>query len=403
MGLHVPFMITLPRMDPMLWLTLRVCLIGVCLQGYSNGGQLHVTRLPSLPQALSNNAVTSVLHADGTATLYSFMGIRNPRQSNTITAASYRLDLPGGVWVAIRNAPTLNNRAKIGANAVTVAGSVYLIGGYTVSGFAERTEKRFFKYDPQADNYVELAPVPFEVDDTITGVYQDRYLYLVSGWHGPINDNTLRVQIYDTQTNTWSQGSPLPGPNTGLFGHTGTLLGDRWVVTDGVKVAGHFQISSSVYVGSIDPEQSGAIDHIVWTESSAHPGFPTYRAAGSQGPDELGRFLLLGGTTNPYNFNGTGYNGQPAMPLDQALAYAPQSSSWETLELTGDLMPTMDHRGLVRVPGGWATIGGMTAPGISTSEVLKYEIVPEPAIDGRWLVILAVGYFGFPGRRTRWK
>ncbi len=141
------------------------------------------TELPSLPISVSNNAVTSVDSGDGTTTIYSFMGIINPLDADTITPLSFRMTLPGGEWESIADAPLLNGLAKIGANAVTVAGEVYLIGGYSVDGFSETTEYRLFRYDVDADIYVELAEIFFEVDDTITGVYQDRYLYTVSGWH----------------------------------------------------------------------------------------------------------------------------------------------------------------------------------------------------------------------------
>lgn len=356
-----------------------ICLIFLGA-GSTHADWLQVGRLPALPQAISNNAVTSVQRADGRVTLYSFMGIRNPRQSSTITPASYRLDMPGGAWVPIRNAPLLNNRAKIAANAVAIAGSAYLIGGYTVQGFNERTEHRLFRYDEAADQYHELATVPFPVDDTVTGVFQDRFLYLVSGWHGPVGDNTPRTQVYDTLTNVWTEATPLPGPGSGLFGHSGTLIGNRLIVLDGVRTNGGFQISDKVFIGTIDPLNTGDIHHIEWTELPAHTGAPTYRAAGSQGGDEHGRLLILGGTENPYNYNGTGYNGQPSQPLSQALAFDPATLSWQSMEMRGNPLPTMDHRGLVRIAGGWATIGGMVGPGISTSEIVTYTLVPEPCL-----------------------
>lgn len=330
------------------------------------------TELPRLPMTIANNAVTSVDHGDGTTTVYSFMGIEVPTMSSTITPASFKLFVPGGTWESIADAPLLNNKAKIGANAIAVAGEVYLIGGYTAGG-AEVTEPRLFRYDPAGDEYVELAEVPVEVDDTVAGVYADRYIYLVSGWHGPFNNNVPNVQVYDTQTDVWVQATPIPAPLPGLFGHAGTIIGDRVVYMDGTKTSGGFTISDRVFVGRIDA--GAGVTEIAWGEVAVHPGSPTYRAAASQGAGVDGRMLLVGGTDNPYNFNGFGYNGQPSLPLDQVLAYDPVADDWETISTVGVHVPTMDHRGLVRAGDCWVTVGGMVAPGLATDRAFRLRVL----------------------------
>jgi hypothetical protein len=117
--------------------------------------------------------------------------------------------------------------------------------------------------------------------------------------------------------------------------------------------------------------------------------------------------LMLGGTDNPYNVSGHGYNGQPSFPLDQALLFDPISFDWQTVSIVGDYIPTMDHRGLVRAGDGWATIGGMTEPGVVTDRVVLF-LVPEPsgillivAIIGAWVVSRSAG--SLPRKRTRGK
>ncbi len=322
--------------------------------------------LAPLPFPVSNNAVTSVDNGDGTWTVFSFMGIRTPTNPQTITSASYKLTIPGTGWEPIADAPLLNGRAKIGANAVAVAGEVYLLGGYTAVG-GEVTEPRLFRYDPAGDAYVQLADVPREVDDTVTGVYQDRYIYLVSGWHGPINSNVSNVQIYDTQTGAWIQATPIPAPLPGLFGHAGTVIGNRIVYMDGARIGPQFPISARMFVGIIDPLGAGEIATIAWTEVAAHPGSPAYRAAGSQGGTLDGRMLLVGGTDNTYNISGIGYNGVPSQPLDQVIAFDPLTDERSELTALGQHAATMDHRGLVRIGECWATVGGMTAPTVATA------------------------------------
>ncbi|HED53845.1 MAG TPA: hypothetical protein ENJ00_06555 [Phycisphaerales bacterium] len=330
--------------------------------------------LPSLPEAVSNNAVTSVDHGDGTWTIYSFMGIRPPALGLAqATLESRKLDWPGGVWEPIADAPAdSRGRAKIAASAVTVAGEVYLIGGYSPAR-NEITEKRLFRYNQDTDDYTELAPVPFEVDDTVPAVYQDRYIYLISGWHGPANDNIANVQLYDTHLDTWQQCTPIPGPFDGLFGHTGGISGDTLLYCDGAVSNGGFLISDSFYTGVIDPNDP---TQIAWTKRPPHPGEPTYRAAAGQGTLDHGSVLIVGGTDNPYNTSGGGYDGNPSLPLHQVLAYTPDSDRWTVLHIAGDKPDTMDHRNLVRLGDGWAIVGGMTSPQHATATCWMLTIEP---------------------------
>ncbi len=373
--------------------------------------ELCVTRLPNLPEHLTNNAVTSVQNSDGSYSLYSFTGIAGETVLGTnAMLRAYRLDTSGGGWTAIADAPGIrvgqNPRPKVGASAVTVAGEVYLLGGYSIPG-AEITERRFYRYDPVADDYVELADVPTEVDDTVVGVFQDRYIYTVSGWHGPSNNNTQEVQVYDTLNNTWENATSIPGPFRGLFGHAGGLIGDKIIAFDGVKTTGgNFTIDDSVLVGQIDPND---LTNISWQELPAHPGAPTYRAAASQVATADGRLLVIGGTDNPYNYTGIGYDGIPADPLDQALLFDPETGVWEELAMVGDPLATMDHRGLVSVGDNmWATIGGMVEPRIATNEVVLYQLVddghvcgvPEPAGGSAYWLAAAV-WFGLRRRKLR--
>lgn len=327
--------------------------------------------LAPYPHPITNNAVTSVCDG-GTCTIYSFMGMTDPTDTSTITAKSYKLTSPGtGSWIPIADAPLLSDKAKIAASAVNCAGDVYLIGGYTAAGFLEVTEHRLFRYDPTGNTYAQLADVPTEVDDTVAGVYQERYIYLVSGWHGPTGSNTTAVQVYDTQTDTWRQATPIPVG--GRFGHAGGAVGDRLVFIDGSADTPGFPVVHSTLVGAIDSADPGVI---TWTQPGASPFSQTYRAADSQGPASCDWLFFVGGTDNSYNFNGTGYNGQPSNPLDQVMAYRPASGEWMLIDDSGGAAhtPTMDHRGLVWFDGKWVTVGGMTGPGVATDFVNALSI-----------------------------
>jgi len=335
------------------------------------------SQLPAYPIAISNNAVTSVRHADDSTTIYSFMGIRNPTARRTITAASYKLTIPGGDWQRIADAPLLDGLAKIGASAVTIAGRVYLVGGYAVRPDGrEVTEPKLYRYEPTGDRYVDLGPVSSEVDDTVAAVYRDRYLVLISGWHGPLNRSIRRVQFYDTVDGVWLRATQIPGPRPGLFGHAGGIAGDEILYLDGASNGTNFPISNRVFAGRITLAD-GDQPTIDWRELAAHPGSPTYRAANSLSPTFGGHLLIVGGTDNTYNFNGSGYDGEPSQPLDQVLVYDPNASTWAAVSTFGEHQATMDHRGLVRVGRGWSTVGGMIAPGLATDRVYRLTLRSE--------------------------
>ncbi|MEM6793624.1 MAG: hypothetical protein AAF725_06550, partial [Acidobacteriota bacterium] len=323
------------------------------------------TDLAPYPVPITNNAVTSVCD-DAGCTIYSFMGMTQPSSSGSTTVASYKLESPGdGPWQPIADAPTLNGRGKIAASAVTVAGEVYLIGGYTTT-VPEFTEAKFYRYDPEDDLYTELAEVPVPVDDMVAGVYRDRYIYLISGWSegsGSVSD----VQIYDTETGAWSAATPLPV--RGRFGSVGGVIGDRLIFVDGAS----FVISHRTLVGTIDPSDPTSIS---WSELDVSPFAPTYRGANALTDLGCPLLLMIGGTSNPYNFSGNGYNGQPSFPLDQVTAYEPVGDRWfEVDDSAGDPhTPTMDHRGAVFFDGRWVIVGGMTGPGAAIPTVSGLEV-----------------------------
>lgn len=339
---------------------------------------LSARALPSLPSPISNNAVAAVRRPDGSSTLYSLMGITDPNNTDTITTACHALDLrpsgepATGAWRRITDAPALFDQGKIGASAAAVGGKVYLIGGYAVveteaGETVEVTEERLFRFDagPAGGAWTELSPVPTAVDDTAVAVHRGRWIYLFSGWHGPARDNVRRVQVYDVLTDEWAQATPLPGP--GVFGHVAAISDGVVLVADGTLVElaednrRAFAITDNVYIGRIDPADPTAID---WTRAPAHPGEPTYRAGAAVDPGGL--VHIVGGTSNPYNIDGTGYDGEPSTPLAQHLIFDPADRSWRVMDAPA---ARMDLRGLVRTPNGLIQLGGMTRPGGATAGV----------------------------------
>ena len=299
-----------------------------------------------MPEKLSNNAVAA-LTIDDTCFVFSFMGIDSTKIWSGITRNAYRLNTVTGEWKQI--APVPGNVGRIAASAQPFRGEIYIFGGYsvTISG-NETTWSNVDIYDPATDTYRSGANAPTPVDDQVTVVWRDSLIYNISGWSN--TNNTKKVQAYNPVADSWAQATPISGP--GVFGHAGAIVGDTIVYINGVRVSGfNFVMSTGSYMGVIDPNDPMSI---TWETLPDHPGNPKYRAAaGNFGQ----RAVFTGGTTNPYNFDGIGYNGQPSNPVDFTFGFNRKTADWEIY--TAADIATMDHRGFVGCANRMYVVGGM--------------------------------------------
>ena len=74
--------------------------------------------------------------------------------------------------------------------------------------------------------------------------------------------------------------------------------------------------------------------------------------------------IFVGGSHNPYNYNGIGYNGKPSEPSNEIWYYNLDTNNWK---ISKTETATMDHRGLLVIDAKLLTIGGMT----KNQQVLK--------------------------------
>lgn len=305
--------------------------------------------IPPLPQPVSNNAVAAVASGRDIYVV-SLLGLGAGKTWRDTLPVAYQLRLGDPAWRRVPDVP--GGAGRLAGVAVAVGGRILVIGGYTVAeDGSERSIETVHAYDPVTRTYRARRPMPVPVDDAVALVHADRYLYLVSGWHDLGNVNL--VQVYDSQRDTWAQATPYPG--AAVFGHAGGIVGDTMVIADGVEVevdsaasAGkrRFVLSNEAYIGRID-----ASDHrrIHWHRLPPHPGLARYRMAATGTSKLGGAVLFAGGSDNPYNYNGVGYNQVPSQPSDLVLALSLTERTWR---LVGRLpVPTMDHRGLLELPG----------------------------------------------------
>jgi len=309
-------------------------------------------KLPdSLPQPLTNHAVAA-LTVDGQPQIYSFNGLRAGKGYQDITnqATVWR----AGQWHTLST--PLSQPPVLASVAVAVGEAVYLFGGYTVApDHSELSVPNVWKIDARTDRWQALPPMPTPVDDTVALVYQQRYIYLISGWHDV--DNVALVQVLDTVSLTWQQATPYPLPP--VFGHAGAMIGHQMVICDGVKVSWSgekksFSPSPACALGEIsvtDPTK------IAWQTIPHHSGVAYYRMAATD--DGRQRLVFAAGSDNPYNYNGIGYNQEPAAPSGDLRIYNLQQRNWE---ISHDVLsPTMDHRSLLRLGDQGLILGGMLA------------------------------------------
>jgi N-acetylneuraminic acid mutarotase len=316
-----------------------------------------------LPVPLSNNAVATV-KSRGALLLFSLMGMGAKKTWDATSNSAYSLDPDTGKWTELHSVP--GTVGRLAATAVGAREHVFLFGGYVVDGQGgEKTVPDVNVYEPLTDRWFRAEDMPTAVDDSVAGVYRDRYIYLVSGWSK--TEAVRDVQVYDAEKNTWSKATPIPG--TPVFGHAGAVVGDTIVYIDGAQnnPAGgepKYIASDECWMGKIDHHD---LTKIHWTKLPSHPGTARYRiAAGGSEKDQ--KVYFTGGTDNPYNYNGVGYNGVPAEPSPVTFAFNLRSGKWETIN-ENTSHPTMDHRGMLVFPEALVVVGGMEKGQQVTSRV----------------------------------
>jgi hypothetical protein len=250
----------------------------------------------------------------------------------------------------------------LAASAVGLRGQIFIVGGYVVDKQGDETTLSDVNiYVPFESRYYRGKDIPVPIDDAVIGVFHDRYIFVIGGWSR--TEAVRNVQIYDTDKDQWLAGTPIPG--TPVFGHAGGIVGDTIIYVDGAyknpdNKGPKYIASGECWMGKIPTSKKADITKITWTKLPPHPGNAHYRIAAGTGPADRKehKIYFSGGTDNPYNYNGIGYNGQPAEPSPVTFAFDAKSGAWETVnENTPE--PTMDHRGLLVTQHGLVMVGGM--------------------------------------------
>ncbi len=323
---------------------------------------------PSLPAPVTNNAVASLARGPG-AGLYTMLGVDSTKRWSGITRRAFQLAPGARSWRELPPVPGAVGR--LASLAFGVKGRVVVIGGYTVDSVGgERSLPNVDIWDPVKRAWRAGTPTPVAVDDAVGGVWRDSIIVLVTGWHD--TDNVAAVQLYDVVNDRWMRGTPFPG--VPVFGGSGAVSGDVVLVMDGARRSSgavKYTLASQSWMGRIDARDA---TRIAWDTLPTHPGPARYRAAAA---GCAGRFVMAGGTNNPYNYSGVGYDGRLSEPLRDLLELDVKRRTWRV----GTPAPyaTMDHRSLGAFDGAWWIVGGMRGSQVVSADVVRWPAHCRPS------------------------
>jgi N-acetylneuraminic acid mutarotase len=343
------------------------------------------TELNSMPERISNNAVTQGVDGSGNINVYSFSGIDSTKLYSGINLKSFRYNATTALWDTIASLP--DGQGKIAAGASTIKNKIYIIGGYHVNANgSEVSSAKVHVYDPVTNTYLlDGADIPVPIDDHVQAVWRDSLIYVVTGWSN--NNNVPDVQIYDPANDNWLVGTATPNiTQYKMFGASGVIIGDTIYYNGGVTSGLSFNATSYLRMGIIDPIDPKII---TWSQLQDNPGGNGYRMAAAKYNN---RCFWIGGSGTAYNYNGIAYNGSGGVePHSRILTYQKHWNMW--FEGLGAPYGIMDLRGIAQVtPTSWIICGGMESGQAVTNRAFLLEFNPQAGDVGNNLTDSIVFY-----------
>ena len=122
-----------------------------------------------------------------------------------LSAVNEVYDPATDTWENRTSMPTMRQRPK----AAAVNGEIYLIGGFQYpdlpppQGIIELDKNE--AYNPKTDTWTTKTPMP-NTPSNPTSASLDNKIYVISGFQSSL------TQIYDAESDSWSQGADIPTP-----------------------------------------------------------------------------------------------------------------------------------------------------------------------------------------------
>ncbi|MDX1676474.1 galactose oxidase [Arsukibacterium sp.] len=327
--------------------------------------------IPDLPEPVSNNSVASAT-IRGKTYIISAMGIGPGKQHNDLHNKVWMHTLGEFGWTELPPVPSKQRlQGRAAASAVALNNSFFIFGGFTISADgSKQTATDSYRLDPVTQRYTRLNDMPVPVDDAVALPYQNRYIYLASGWsdHGNVN----LLQLFDNFTQRWSQATPFPGKP--VFGLAGGIIDNTLLLCDGIAIEyphakpRNFVAEPACWQGTIgsNPNQ------ISWQKVGHPTGKARFRMAAT-GAEINGEpvIIFVGGSQLGYHYNGIGFNGKSAIPSSEVWIYSVSRQQWRT---AADSVPVMDAHALLELNGEFYTLGGMISEQQVINKPIKHQI-----------------------------
>ena len=203
-----------------------------------------------------------------------------------------------------------SNRTEITADVIN--DKVYVIGGadYRNGGQVNTVEI----YDPQTNEWTEGTPLPYSLDHAPSVVY-DNKIYVVGGFLKN-KITTDKMLIYDPQTNEWTEGTPLPEPRCC---HVTEVVNGTIYAISGLNFEHHPTRTNFAY----------SIENDTWVTKAPMPEHngPKHHAASAVAD---GKIYVLGGRQFG---NGVPNEINDALTnLDDNIQYDPKTDKWTQMD-----------------------------------------------------------------------
>lgn len=160
-------------------------------------------------------------------------------QSGATSTLFYKYTISGNLWLLGTQLPL----PKAGGDLVDCGGKLYYIGGGNLSIYMGDSTQ--LVYDPPTGTWSSIANIPFPVTGNVAEAYNDSLIYcMFGGW----NTYETRVQVYNVNTNSWSQATQISSGN-GRRTFAGGILGNKLFAAGGYSSS----FRNDFWIGTINP------------------------------------------------------------------------------------------------------------------------------------------------------
>lgn len=309
------------------------------------------TTLSNSPMAVSRSCCAYV-EINGVPYLYQFGGGNSTAEMKRVA----RLNLNTNVWE--NNYSTMPTQISAGT-AITVNNNteIYVFGGNNTPGTLGKT----LRYNVQSNSWQTMADMQTKITDALVVKHSDTRIIIVGGgdaFFGSSALKTNKVQIYNTQTNSYSYSTDYPIPCSMLGGG---IYRDTIIAIAGYTTGGN--ATANCYKGVINPANMV----ITWSALPSYPGGSVTRPASYVAVKNTGVGIMctggaVGGTiptsaTHFWNFcTQSWHTGLPA-----------NSQARSNFKAAGNGGPNI-----------YTVAGFTTVNGVGTTEMISFTLIEGP-------------------------